>query len=204
MSTEEFEYIEPTPEHVGQKVEVMRRGATVCRVRKLLSVLPSEIKCRFVCQDSADPRSVSLWEYARIRRPLTYAERQAKCGLKVGHKVKLLRTWGDKELGTIVTCPNKVQEYVGMVGVVYCINDHGLQIEFNDIWWWVPYFVLEKVVERTPTHSDIGAIVWINGTPHCTYKLVLSFIEEDNIWRGVVKQNNIHYVFPLSTLRMNG
>lgn len=203
MTTEEIEYIEPSQEHIRQMVEVSNDNVSWSKSK--LIALVNEDGFRFVTHGGYWPFPVG-WQFARIPRPLTYAERQAKCGLKVGHKVKLLRTWSDKELETIVTCPNKVQEYVGMVGVVYCINDHGLQIEFNGVWWWVPYFVLEKVEPQyREIQCDIGAkVVRINLNNKPTeYILHNIFVDSDGCKFGVVKDLAGHWdVIELCDLRI--
>lgn len=203
MATEEVEYIEPTQEHVGQVVEVRQAEMSTYRTRKLLAVLPHPIKYRFVCQDSVDAVSSSHWMHARILSPLTYAERQAKCGLKVGDRVRFMRAWDSGELGTHLRFYEEMKPLINQVGVVSTI-EKSIRVEFDNDYWWLPYFVLEKIVDREPSHADSGAIVYVNGTPHCTYKLVLTFLESDNIWRGVVKQNDTRYVYELSTLRIKG
>lgn len=202
MTTQEVEYIEPTRDHIGQTVEVSNNSIHWCK-RELLEVLPNEIKYRFLTRNSTHPNGYSSWTSARVSIPLSYVKRQAKCGLKVGDRVRITRIAKSHEDGWRNQWLSTMDKFVGEVSIIESIHEtSGMRL--LDFSCTFPYFVLEKVTERAPTHSDIGAIVWVNGTPHCTYKLVLSFIEEDGIWRGVVKQNNTHYVYPLSTLRMNG
>lgn len=93
-----------------------------------------------------------------------------------------------------------MNRYIGSIQTIDKFTEWG--IRFVGIGFSWPYFVIEKIVDREPSHADSGAIVYVNGTPHCTYKLVLTFLESDNIWRGVVKQNDTRYVYELSTLRI--
>ncbi len=90
----------------------------------------------------------------------TYKERQAKCGLKVGDKVKILRKvvdyedeWGNSWPESADTSVGKTCEIIGdgkgSGFKVFC--------EEENVWWFLPYFVLEKVEENeTPKQPEPG------------------------------------------------
>lgn len=199
--SDEIEYIEPTQEHVGQMVEVRHAETATHRTRKLLAVLPHPIKYRFVCQDSVNTVLSSHWQSARIARPLTYAERQAKCGLKVGDRVKFVRAWVPGELGVHLTFIDGMERDVGKVGVVKSLG-RSIFVEFTDTSLFLPYFVLEKVEDRVATHDDCGKTVYIDGAPLCEFKIVLVWQEFDDVWRAVVRSGDNRLVYELSNLRV--
>jgi hypothetical protein len=67
--TTEYEYIEPTAEHVGQMVEVKDIFDTrEWKARKLVAVLPSKYRRKFVAQCEAADDECALWQQARIKQ----------------------------------------------------------------------------------------------------------------------------------------
>jgi hypothetical protein len=184
--SDEIEYIEPTQEHVGQVVEVRQAEMATHRQRKLLAVLPHPIKYRFVCQDSVDAVSSSHWQFARIARPLTYAERQAKCGLKVGDRVRIVRESMKCRIGTIQTIDR--------------LTDWGIRFVRIGFAW--PYFVLEKVEDRVATRDDIGKQVYINGAFGDIFTIDVIYGIEGDVWRAVIRSGDNRLVYELSNLRV--
>jgi len=201
--SDEIEYIEPTQEHVGQMVEVWNLEGLAPKPRQLLAVLPPDIPYRFICRDCVDERSVSHWKYARIARQSTYAERQAKCGLKVGDRVLVLRDCAVDEQGYGVAWNHRCMDKT--IGEVMAISDtcQYLGIYLNGFWY--PYFVLEKVEDRVATHLDIGATVYVDGAPEDEFTLSHAFIECKSSSReafGVVRSGDKRFVYELSNLRV--
>lgn len=88
----------------------------------------------------------------------TYKERQDECGLKVGDKVKILRKavgyedeWGSDWPEDADTWVGKTCEIIGDS------KGSGFKVfcEEENNWWFLPYFVLEKVEENeTPKHVE--------------------------------------------------
>ena len=200
--SDEIEYIEPTQEHVGQLVEVRQAEMNTYRTRKLLAVLPHPIRYRFVCQDSVDAVSSSHWMYARIPRPLTYAERQAKCGLKVGDRVRFVRMWGTEESGTILRFVDSMRGDIGSVCTIKSITNYSMCVGCRGFDYHVPYFVLEKVEDRVATRDDIGKQVYINGASGDVFTIDVIFGVEGDLWRAVVRSGDKRFVYELSNLRV--
>ena len=141
-------YIEPTQEHVGQIVQVRSHTGESWSRRKLLAILPSTQGERFICENSCGSESFCSWKLARIARPLTYAERQAKCGLKVGDRVKVLRRGDFGELGWENTWIGyDMGKAIGQVCTILAIDEKdGITLDQCDSYYF-PYFVLEKYEE---------------------------------------------------------
>ena len=200
--SEEIEYIEPTQEHVGQMVEVRQAEMATHKQRTLLAVLPHPIKYRFVCQDSVDAVSSSHWQFARIARPLTYAERQARCGLRVGDRVKFVRAWETEESGTILRFVGSMQGDIGSVCTIKSITNYSMCVGCRGFDYHVPYFVLEKVEDRVATRDDIGKQVYINGAFGDVFTIDVIFGVEGDLWRAVIRSGDNRLVYELSNLRV--
>lgn len=138
------EYIEPTQEHVGQIVEVRDGEGSTWRTATFVGIVSDFYK--FVAKPKGHVSGL-CWNQARIPRPLTYAERQAESGLKVGDRVKVLRrsdfgelgwenTWIDYEMG----------KAIGQVCTICEITEDGIRLDQCDSYSF-PYFVLEKYEE---------------------------------------------------------
>lgn len=199
----DIEYIEPTQEHVGQMVEVRQAEMNTYRTRKLLAVLPHPIKYRFVCQDSVDAVSSSHWMHARTPRPLTYAERQAKCGLKVGDRVKFVRAWEGNENSTTVSFVQSMQDSIGGVGYIKYMSQSSCGVELeNHGFWFLPYFVLEKVEDRVATHKDYGKTVYVDGNPSDEFMIEIVYQVGSEPFRAVVRSGDKRFVYELNNLRV--
>ncbi len=82
----------------------------------------------------------------RVNKP-TYLELHEKCELKVGDRVRILRGW--KEDGfTIVQFCSDLEYTVGKVGEITIKDHNSYCVQFEDDYWYYPYFVLEKYVEE--------------------------------------------------------
>ena len=140
------EYIEPTQEHVGQMVEV-RDTEDVGWTEATLTGIVHDDDFRFAAKRSGDGFSM-CWRFARIPRPLTYVERQAKCGLKVGDRVKVLRRGDFGELGWENTWIDyEMDKAIGQVCTILAIDEKdGITLDQCDSYCF-PYFVLEKYEE---------------------------------------------------------
>ncbi len=158
----EIEYIEPTQEHAGQMVEVRDNNLQEWRQRKLLGVI--NYCFRFI----VEPEGFGLplpYKYARIPRPLTYAERQARCGLKVGDIVRILTLPESGQNGWKAGMSGSMRH---LVGTVHPITHDCKEYGFTVAGWNLPYFVLEKVADaKAPefVRESLGKIVlYINNT----------------------------------------
>lgn len=79
----------------------------------------------------------------------SYAERQNECGIKVGDRVKVLRSCEDYEDGWSGSWVSEMNDCVQSVRVVIDIGpNQGLGLDGDDVVWYYPYFVLEKVTEE--------------------------------------------------------
>lgn len=198
----QIEYIEPTQEHIGQTVEVSD-CEKIWRRYVLLGVVNAQQK--FVVDNSG---AVIGWKFARIPRPLTYAERQAKCGLKVGDRVRFVRAWEGNENCTTVSFVQSMQDSIGKVGYIKSMSQSSCCVELkNDGVWFLPYFVLEKVEDRKAIHDDYGKIVYVDGSPQDEFKLVTTFCEvvaepHSCTWFAVVRSGDKRFVYELSNLRV--
>ena len=206
---EEIEYIEPTQEHVGQVVEVQFIRGTAWVERKLLAILPPPQIERFVCENITDgkpvPARCTLWHRARIPRPLTYAERQAKCGLKVGDRVRFVSAWEKGREQCFLSYGSCMDRYVSSCGTITDANSNGIEVKFNEKSWWLPYFVLEKITDRVATHLDVGGTVYVDGAPQDEFTLSHVFVECQSGSRevfGVVRSSDKRFVYELSNLRV--
>ena len=197
----EIEYIEPTQEHVGQMVEVRDNDGQDWRKRKLLGVISHRL--RFITEPEFDGIPLP-WRYARIPRPLTYAERQAKCGLKVGDRVRFARLWGPGEFGYEMLTDTVIPEYLGKIGVIQVMEadniGRGGCVHVSGIPYVLPFFVLKKVEERYATHKDIGKTVYVYGVPDDVFEIE-NIYATDN-WRAVVVKGDKRFVYELSNLRV--
>ena len=210
---EEIEYIEPTQEHVGQMVEVQSIRGTAWVERKLLAILSPPQLERFVCESILDRKPVtthcSLWHRARIARPLTYAERQSKCGLKVGDRVRFTREWTDEEgKGTVrfLDFSRSMNAELGKVGVIVRDSKAAFYVRFKGFSWNLPYFVLEKVEDRVATHLDTDGTVYVDGAPQDEFRLLHVYVESDapSTYKhfAVVRSGDKRFVYELSNLRV--
>ena len=161
----EFEWIEPTQEHVGQMIEVRDDESKAWKPAKLTGILADEYK--FAAK--TDEYGSLSWKHARIARPLTYVERQARCGLKVGDRVKFVRAWEGNESGDTTEFVHSMEPYVGKIGSITSMSKSSCCVHFNgDGCWYFPYFVLEKVDPpqskekiRTVAELEVGEIIQI-------------------------------------------
>jgi hypothetical protein len=143
--------------------------------------------------------------YARIPRPLTYAERQVRCGLKVGDRVKFVRAWDSGELGTGITCHAAMVRQIGSTGSISDECGSGLRVTFDaSTSWWLPYFVLEKVEDRVATRDDIGKQVYVDSAPDDAFRVEMIYGIEGDVWRAVVRSGDKRFVYELSNLRVKG
>ena len=198
----EIEYIEPTQEHVGQMVEVRDFKDREWQEAKLTGILADDFK--FAAKRDCDA-SIWGWREARIPRPLTYAERQAKCGLKVGDRVRFVRAWQSSELGTTleyISGTSGMNKEVGQVGLLTYIGKEYVRVEFGKQYWYLPYFVLEKVEDRVATRDDIGKQVYINGAFGDVFTIDVIFGVEGDLWRAVIRSGDNRLVYQLSNLRV--
>lgn len=195
----DIEYIEPTQEHVGQMVEVRQSLTCEWKERKLLAILPSELRYRYVCQDFHSTDAAGSWKQARVRRPLTYAERQAKCGLKVGDNVRILTLPESGQDGWKAEACGYMRH---LVGCVYEITDNRKEYGFTVGGWNWPYFVLEKVEDRVATFNDIGKQVYVEGTPGDVFTFEIVYGIEGDVWRAVVRSGDKRFVYELNNLRV--
>ena len=195
--SDEAEYIEPTQEHVGQVVEVEDAGRWVRR--KLLAVLPSPQEYRFICESIVDTDEFSKWKFARIARQLTYAERQAKCGLKVGDRVRVMTLPEAGQDGWKCGTSGGMRHLVGTVHrIEYADTEYGFTVDGHSL----PYFVLEKVEDRVATRDDIGKQVYINGAFGDVFTIDVIFGVEGDLWRAVIRSGDKRFVYELSNLRV--
>lgn len=136
-------YIEPTQEHVGQIVEVRDSDNQLWRRRQFYGIIKHPLY-RFVAGNGENGAPLP-YIFARISRPLTYAERQARCGLKVGDRVKVLRKGVDGELGWKNTWIDyEMDKVIGQVCTILAIDEKdGIALDQCDSYYF-PYFVLEK------------------------------------------------------------
>jgi len=76
-----------------------------------------------------------------------YLEGQANCGLKIGDKIKVIRTTESRKSGWCQPWNDSMNSSVGKTFIIkdFGNDDNGFQLENN---YWYPYFVLEKVVEE--------------------------------------------------------
>ena len=65
QDTQQVEYITPTAEHVGQMVEVFKRGLWR-NGGELLSVLPEDVDVRFIVRDAESQSDWDCWREARV------------------------------------------------------------------------------------------------------------------------------------------
>ena len=192
----EIEYIEPTQEHVGQMVEVRDGNSSHWVAAKLIGLIIDDYKFAAKCEKDVYG---FCWRHARIPRPLTYAERQAKCGLKVGDRVKFVRMWNPGELGVHLTFTYGMNSDVGKIGIVKELS-RSIFVSFDDAQLYLPYFVLEKVEDRRATHRDIGKTVYVDGVPDDAFEV--EHIYATDTWRAVVVRNDKRFVCELSNLRV--
>ena len=194
----EIEYIEPTQEHVGQMVEVSNDKHSNYSKSKLIAIV-NEDGFRFVTHGGYWPFPVG-WQFARIARPLTYAERQAKCGLMVGDRVRIIRKYGEDEGGFEVIY--NARDMDRMIGRVYPISeirqDYGIQLNC----FWFPYFVLEKIEDRVATRDDIGKQVYVDSASGDVFTIDVIFGVEGDLWRAVVRSGDKRFVYELNNLRV--
>ena len=211
--SEEIEYIEPTQEHVGQMVEVQSIRGTAWVERKLLAILSPPQLERFVCESILDRKPVtthcSLWHRARIARPLTYVERQAKSGLKIGDRVRFTRAWTDKEKKGTVSFKDagrSMNPEIGKVGVIVKESENAFYVKFESFSWCLPYFVLEKITDRAATHLDTDGTVYVDGAPQDEFRLLHVYVESNTPRTyehfGVVRSGDKRFVYELSNLRV--
>lgn len=133
--SDKIEYVEPTQEHVGQMVEVRDSEAACWRTAKLTALIESDSdNSRFVAKKQGHCYSMS-WKHARIPRPLTYAERRARCGLKVGDRVKFVRAWKPNELGGRLEFFDEMKPAINQVGVIVDIKS-SISVEFESVDSW--------------------------------------------------------------------
>ena len=91
----------------------------------------------------------------------SYEERQAKCGLKVGDFVKILRKAKDGENGWDSYWPKDADTWVGKTGkIIEDGKSSGFMVfcEEEDDWWFFPYFILKNVEEKKLTSYSIFTI----------------------------------------------
>ena len=197
----DIEYIEPTQEHVGQMVEI--KNGDTWEPRRLLVVLPDSQEVRFICQHKSYERDFTAWRHARIPRPLTYAERQAKCGLKVGDRVKFARAWEGDDNGSTTDFVHSMESYIGKIGFITSMSKSSCCVHFDGGgYWYFPYFVLEKVEDRVATQNDCGATVYVDGAPQDEFRIIVLWQEVDSVWRAVVRSGDKLFVYELSNLRV--
>ena len=194
----EIEYIEPTQEHVGQMVEVSNDKHSNYSKSKLIAIV-NEDGFRFVTHGGYWPFPVG-WQFARIARPLTYAERQAKCGLKVGDRVRIAKKFMNYEQGFPQTFDDSMNRYVGSIQSIDRFTEWG--IRFIGIGFSWPYFVLEKVEDRVATRDDIGKQVYVDNTPSDVFTIETIYGVEGDVWRAVVRSGDKRFVYELSNLRV--
>ena len=201
MPTEEIEYIEPTQEHVGQMVEVRDNEQHTWKAARLTGILSDD--ARFAAKRQFDGYSIG-WQFARIARPLTYAERQEKCGLKVGDRVRVMRSWDKGEQYFGYDYQNHLGAYLATIQTIEVIERGRIKLKECSAAW--PYFVLEKVeTQYREIQCDIGAkVVRINLNNKPTeYTLHNIFVDSDGCKFGVVKDlSNNWDVIELCDLRI--
>lgn len=194
--SEDIEYIEPTQDHVGQTVEVRPIGDDEWQRAKLIGIAHDEY--RFTAKRSYDNYGI-CWKFARIPRPLTYAERQARCGVKVGDMVRILALPESGQDGWKAgTCGNLRH----LVGCVYEITHDCKEYGFTVGGWNLPYFVLEKVEDRKATNKDFGKTIYVDGNPADEFKMEFAYQVPCEPWRAVLVKNNKRFVYELSNLRV--
>lgn len=194
--SEQIEYIEPTQEHVGQMVEVRDGEDSTWRTATFVGIVSDFYK--FVAKPIGHVSGL-CWSQARIARPLTYAERQAKCGLKVGDRVKIVslpETEQDGWEDSVLPCMRRL---VGSVDRIErdCGADGFSVSNYN----W-PYFVLEKVEDRVATRRDIDAAVYVDGNPQDVFTLEHWYSCDNQPCRAVVSSGDKRFVYELSNLRV--
>lgn len=198
----EIEYIEPTQEHVGQMVEVRDRANQPWKQREFYGIISHPLY-KFVA--GVDENGTPLpYTFARIPRPLTYAERQARCGLKVGDRVRILTL---PESGQDGWKAGVCGSWRHLVGTVHRITNDCKEYGFTVAGWNFPYFVLEKVEDRKAIHDDWGKTVYVDGSPQDEFRLMATHCEvgsdsDSCVWFGVVRNNDKRFVYELSNLRV--
>ena len=75
-------------------------------------------------------------------------------GLKVGDKVKILREFENKELGSSPDWNPRMSENLGKVGEVTEINNNFIGVDFDNGNWVYPFTVLEKIEEKKQDVPD--------------------------------------------------
>ena len=201
--TNDIEYIEPTQEHVGQMVEVRDNEQHAWKAAKLTGILSDDVK--FAAKRQGDGYSFG-WRFARIPRPLTYAERQAKCGLKVGDHVKFVRKFETGEGGYKLPWLTDMGRFIGRIGRILSlegeVEGRGGCVGVEGIIYVLPYFVLEKVEDRVATRDDIGKQVYVDGASGDIFTIDVIFGVEGDLWRAVVRSGDKRFVYELSNLRV--
>lgn len=85
-------------------------------------------------------------------RRRVYRDAQAACGLAVGDRVRVTRLAESWESGWGYAWNPAMGRYLGAVGCVEEIPPDGVYVRFSpDVYYFFPYFALEKVV--TPAHD---------------------------------------------------
>ena len=90
---------------------------------------------------------------------MDYIDRQNKCGIKEGDRVRVIRSASDNENGWDCTWANAMDECIGEEFIV--LKDRGESgfrldtTEMLGVYYVFPYFVLELVTETEPIRSDI-------------------------------------------------
>lgn len=195
----EIEYIEPTQEHVGQMVEVADLPCDKWYRHELLAVLPDRVPYKFTTYFEGYHSKVRNWTCARIPRPLTYAERQAKCGLKVGDRVRILTLPESGQDGWKAGACGNMRH---LVGCVYEITHDCKEFGFTVGGWNLPYFVLEKVKDRKATNKDFGKTIYVDGNPADEFKMEMAYQVNGEPYRAVVRSGDKRFVYELSNLRV--
>lgn len=128
-----------------------------------------------------DPEWLLNVEY-RIKPKPSYLELHKKCDLKVGDRVRIVRTWDYLETDKNVAFHAKEVEAIGKVGIIDK-KDHNtylVSIESIKSRIYYPYFVLEKVVEEYVPfdfEDDLAGKVMI--TIGKTTKLIITSQQEN-------------------------
>ena len=80
-----------------------------------------------------------------------YLKKQEKANFKEGEKVEITRAAESKEQGWPNSWIPEMNNYVGKVGVVTTIFEHGIRVKVAEHEWSYPFFVLKRYSLPEPT-----------------------------------------------------
>ena len=121
------------------------------------------------------------------KKNFTYTEKQQKWikkhNIKVGDKERIIRKTDLQENEWEIRWVSSMNNTIKKIGIITGINNRGIKISIeNDISWWYPYHVLEKIEDKN--EFRFGARV----------KAELDFITITGILIGYCKLDNTYRI----------